>query len=74
MEVKLFAKITDYIVKEEDVMLTLSKIFISKLLWKIAGVSPEWGNMVMDILGIDLYRKVMWYQEQEIVRKDYIEK
>lgn len=43
-------------------MLMKLKIFVSKLLWKIAGISPEWGNRVMDVLGVDLYRKVMWYQ------------
>lgn len=43
-------------------MLMKLKIFISKLIWKIAGISPELGNIVMDVLGVDLYRKVMWYQ------------
>ena len=39
------------------------KVMISKLIWKIAGISPEWGNRVMDILGEDLYCKVMMYQQ-----------
>lgn len=43
-------------------MLMKLKIFVSKLIWKIAGISPELGNIVMDVLGVDLYRKVMWYQ------------
>ena len=43
-------------------MLMKLKIFVSKLIWKIARISPECGNIVMDILGVDLYRKVMWYQ------------
>ena len=38
------------------------KIMISNLLWKIAGISPEWGNRVMDILGYDNYCKVSKYQ------------
>lgn len=43
-------------------MLMKLKIFVSKLIWKIARISPEWGNRVMDVLGVDLYRKVMYYQ------------
>lgn len=39
------------------------KVMVSKLIWKIAGISPEWGNMVMDILDEDLYCKVMRYQQ-----------
>ena len=34
------------------------KKLIAKLIWKIAGISPEWGNRVMDILGVGGYRKV----------------
>ena len=37
-------------------------IMISNLLWKIAGISPEWGNRVMDILGYENYCKVSKYQ------------
>ena len=38
------------------------KIIISKLIWKIAAISPKWGNRVMDILGYENYCKVMKYQ------------
>lgn len=38
------------------------KIIISKLIWKVAAISPEWGNRVMDILGYNNYCKVMWHQ------------
>lgn len=38
------------------------KIIISKIIWKIAGISPKWGNRVMDILGYENYCKVMKYQ------------
>ncbi len=38
------------------------KIIISKLIWKVAAISPEWGNRVMDILGYNNYCKVMRYQ------------
>ena len=39
------------------------KIKISKLIWKVAAISPEWGNRVMDILGYENYCKVMKYQK-----------
>lgn len=38
------------------------KIIISKLIWKVAAISPDWGNRVMDILGYNNYCKVMRYQ------------
>ena len=37
-------------------------IIISKLIWKVSGISPDWGNRVMDILGYNNYCKVMRYQ------------
>lgn len=40
------------------------KILLSKLIWKIAGISPKWGNLVMDILGDKNYCKVMQYQKE----------
>ena len=39
------------------------KVSVSKLIWKIAGISPEMGNRVMDILGEERYSKVMKYQK-----------
>lgn len=39
------------------------KVFVSKLIWKVAGISPKWGNRVMDILGEERYNKVMRYQK-----------
>lgn len=41
------------------------KIMVSKLIWKIAGVSPKWGNRVMDMLGYERYCKVMRYQRMK---------
>lgn len=38
------------------------KVIMSKLIWKVAAISPEWGNRVMDILGYNNYFKVMLYQ------------
>lgn len=32
---------------------------VAKLIWKVAGISPRWGNRVMDILGDDGYLWVM---------------
>lgn len=40
-------------------MIKKFKKFIANLLWKIAGISPEMGNLVMDILGYDKYLWVM---------------
>lgn len=34
------------------------KIAFANLIWKIAGISPKMGNMVMDILGYENYCKV----------------
>ena len=42
------------------------KIFISKLIWKIAGISSKWGNRVMDTLGYEKYCKVMKYQKMNL--------
>lgn len=39
------------------------KVLVSKLIWKIAGISPEWGNRVMDIFGYDNYCKIAQYQK-----------
>ena len=39
------------------------KIKVSKLIWKIAGISPKWGNRVMDILGYENYCKIAIYQK-----------
>ena len=41
-------------------------IIVSKLLWKLAGVSPEWGNRVMDILGVERYTAVSILQHEKI--------
>lgn len=38
------------------------KIIISKLIWKVAAISPDWGNRIMDILGYNNYCKVSRYQ------------
>jgi hypothetical protein len=38
-------------------MKKLKEIF-SNLMWRIARISPEWGNRVMDILGYENYCKV----------------
>jgi hypothetical protein len=45
------------------------KIIISKLIWKLAGHSPRWGNRVMDILGYDNYCKIARYQK-DVKNKD----
>lgn len=42
------------------------KILFSKLIWKIAGISSEWGNRVMDTLGYENYCEVMKYQKETL--------
>lgn len=32
---------------------------VANLIWRVAGISPRWGNRVMDILGDELYCEVM---------------
>lgn len=34
------------------------KISVYKIIWKIAGISPTWGNRVMDFLGYDRYCRI----------------
>lgn len=37
----------------------------AKKIWAIAGISPEYGNAVMDIIGEEAYEKVMRLQSEE---------
>lgn len=37
----------------------MKKLFCN-LLWKFAGISPSCGNLVLDILGEEKYRKLMY--------------
>lgn len=39
------------------------KVLFSKLIWKVAGISPKWGNRVMDFIGYENYCKVAKYQK-----------
>ena len=34
------------------------KIAFANLIWKMAGISPKMGNIVMDVLGYENYCKV----------------
>lgn len=34
------------------------KTILANLLWKIAAISPKWGNRVMDFIGYENYVKV----------------
>lgn len=34
------------------------KIIVYKFIWKIAGISPKWGNRVMDAIGYERYCKI----------------
>lgn len=46
-------------------MIRKIKVIISKLIWKVAGISPKMGNLVMDILGDENYCKVMNYANKK---------
>lgn len=41
------------------------EIDAAKKIWAIAGISPEYGNAVMDIIGEEAYEKVMRLQSEE---------
>ena len=45
---------------------TKTKIEVAKLIWQIAGKSAEYGNAVMDVIGVDAYENVMWLQKINI--------
>lgn len=34
------------------------KVFLANFIWKIAAISPKWGNRVMDFIGYENYVKV----------------
>ena len=44
----------------------LMQVEVAKLIWKIAGISAEHGNAVMDVIGNDAYMNVMELQKEKI--------
>lgn len=34
------------------------KVCFANLIWRIAGISPKWGNRVMDFIGYKNYIKI----------------
>lgn len=41
------------------------QVEVAKLIWKIAGISSEHGNAVMDVLGAEAYQNVMKLQRED---------
>jgi hypothetical protein len=46
------------------------EVFVSKMIWAIAGISSECGNAVMDILDLENYEKVSKMQKENINFKE----
>jgi hypothetical protein len=44
------------------------KTIVANLIWRVARISPKWGNRVMDILGYDNYCRVA--KRQTLSRKE----
>lgn len=49
----------------DEVLNDILKKDVAKQIWAIAGISPEHGNAVMDIIGEEAYEKVMRLQSEE---------
>ena len=41
-----------------------TEALIAKEIWNIAAKSPEYGNALMDLLGQEIYNKIMIYQRE----------
>ena len=41
-----------------------TEILIAKEIWNIAAKSPEYGNALMDLLGQEIYNKIMILQKE----------
>ena len=41
-----------------------TEILVAKEIWKIAGKSSDYGNAVMDLLGEEIYNKIMTLQSE----------
>lgn len=49
----------------DEILNRIIKKDVAKQIWAIAGISPEHGNAVMDIIGEEAYEKVMRLQSEE---------
>ena len=45
----------------------ITKVEVAKKIWEIAGISSEYGNAVMDVIGEEAYEKVMELQKENLL-------
>ena len=45
----------------------ITQVEVAKKIWAIAGISSEYGNAVMDVIGEDAYKKVMELQKENLL-------
>ena len=45
----------------------ITKVEVAKKIWEIAGISSEYGNAVMDVIGKEAYEKVMKLQKENLL-------
>lgn len=54
----------------DEILNRIIKKDVAKQIWAIAGITPEHGNAVMDIIGEEAYEKVMRLQSEEQESED----
>ena len=45
----------------------ITEVKVAKKIWEIAGISSEYGNAVMDVIGEEAYEKVMELQKENLL-------
>lgn len=45
----------------------ITEVEVAKKIWEIAGISSEYGNAVMDVIGEEAYEKVMKLQKENLL-------
>ena len=45
----------------------ITQVEVAKKIWAIAGISSEYGNAVMDVIGEDAYNRVMRLQKENLL-------
>ena len=45
----------------------ITQVEVAKMIWTIAGISSEYGNAVMDVIGEDAYNRVMRLQKENLL-------
>ena len=50
-----------------DMSKHITKVEVAKKIWEIAGISSEYGNAVMDVIGEEAYEKVMELQKENLL-------